>query len=121
MKVLQLLALLMMMSLSAEAASLPGDYFPLLEAGADKVKKEFDSRPDVDLKALERDSDWKHFPYAILAPAVLYAKNHSGNRKYHDRSMLELALKIGDLLASENEKGLYEPRLDSDWDTGLWL
>jgi hypothetical protein len=35
--------------------------------------------------------------------------------------MLALTIRIGDLLASENEKGSYEPRLDSDWDTGLWL
>jgi hypothetical protein len=35
--------------------------------------------------------------------------------------MLALALRIGDLLASEHEKGAFEPRLDSDWDTYMWL
>ena len=30
-------------------------------------------------------------------------------------------VRIGDLLAAENEKGKYEPRLDSDWDTYMWL
>jgi hypothetical protein len=56
-----------------------------------------------------------------MAPAVLYAKKHPKNSRYHDPKMLALALRIGDLLASEHEKGLYEPRGDSDWDTGLWL
>jgi len=31
------------------------------------------------------------------------------------------SFRIGDLLASENEKGKYTPRLDSDWDTYTWL
>jgi hypothetical protein len=35
--------------------------------------------------------------------------------------MLALALRIGDLLAGESEQGTYEPRLDSDWDTYMWL
>jgi hypothetical protein len=35
--------------------------------------------------------------------------------------MLRLALRIGDLLAQENEKGRFTPRLDSDWDTHMWL
>jgi hypothetical protein len=35
--------------------------------------------------------------------------------------MLRLAIRIGDLLAQENEKGHFTPRLDSDWDTHMWL
>jgi hypothetical protein len=35
--------------------------------------------------------------------------------------MLALAIRIGDLLASENEKGKFTPRGDSDWDTYTWL
>jgi hypothetical protein len=30
--------------------------------------------------------------------------------------MLALTIRIGDLLASENEKGKFETRFDSDWD-----
>jgi hypothetical protein len=70
---------------------------------------------------LENGPDWRHFPYAVLAPAVLYTRKHPGNSRYHDPKMLALAIRIGDLLASESEKARYEPRLDSDWDTGLWL
>jgi hypothetical protein len=103
------------------AASLPGSYFSLLESGASQVERRLNSLPNADLKALESESDWRHFPYAILAPAVLYAKEHPENPRYRDRKMLTMALRIGDLLASENEKGQYQPRLDSDWDTGLWL
>ncbi len=35
--------------------------------------------------------------------------------------MRDLAIRIGDLLARESEKGAYEPRGDSDWDDYMWL
>jgi hypothetical protein len=100
---------------------LPAAYFRLLEAGVEKVQQRMDSIPEVSLKALEAQSEWRHFPYAILAPAVLYAKRHQHNLRFGDRGMLALAIRIGDLLASENEKGAFEPRLDSDWDAYMWL
>ena len=103
------------------APSLPTQYFRLMEGGIAPVEERLNADPNVDLAALEARPDWRHFPYAILAPAVLYAKKHPDNSRYHDPKMLALAIRIGDLLASENEKGRYEPRLDSDWDTGLWL
>lgn len=106
---------------AAADSSLPGAYFRLLESGAKQVEQYLDSRPSADLKTLEAEGKWRHFPYSILAPAVLYAKQHQDNRRYADPKMLALALRLGDLFASENEKGQYEPRLDSDWDTGLWL
>src|SRR5438128_3773779 len=92
-----------------------------MDAGAAHVEQRLAADPAVDLAALEARPGWKHFPYAILAPAVLYAKRHAANPHYHDPKMLALAIKIGDLLASEDEKGVYEPRLDSDWDTYMWL
>jgi hypothetical protein len=107
--------------LRAAAPALPGGYFRLLEAGAAMVGRRLAAEPGADLKALESKSGWRHFPYAILAPAVLYAKRHPQNPLYHDPSMLALAIRIGDLLASEDEKGTYEDRLDSDWDTYMWL
>ncbi len=103
------------------APSLPAGYFRLMEAGINRVDERLNAEPGADLAALETRLDWKHFPYAILAPAVLYAKKHPDNAHYHDPRMLALAVRIGDLLASESEKGSYEPRLDSDWDTSLWL
>ena len=103
------------------AAKLPARYFQLMRAGAAQVEKRLNAEPSADLQALEARSGWRHFPYSILAPAVLYAKRHPDNRHYHDPKMLALALRIGDLLASENKKGRFEPRLDSDWDTYMWL
>jgi len=100
---------------------LPAAYFRLLEAGAGKVEQRMNAIPDADLKALEARSEWRHFPYAILAPAALYAKRHPRNARFRDPKMLALAIRIGDLLAGENEKGAFEPRLDSDWDTYMWL
>jgi len=103
------------------AGSLPGDYFRLLEAGAAQVEARLNAEPDADLKTLESRQGWRHFPYAILAPAVLYAKEHRDNPRFHDPRMRALAIRIGDLLAGEDEKGTFEPRGDSDWDTYMWL
>jgi hypothetical protein len=52
---------------------------------------------------------------------VLFAKRHPQNPRFRDPKMLALATRIGDLLASEHERGVFEPRLDSDWDTYMWL
>ncbi len=116
-----LVGLLTLLGSSRAAGVLPARYFELLEAGAAQVEKRLVAEPTADLQALETKPEWHHFPYAILAPAVLYAERHPDNRRYHDPRMLALALKIGDLLASENEKSRFEPRLDSDWDTYMWL
>jgi hypothetical protein len=105
----------------AAAASLPGGYFRLLEAGVTMVAERLAAEPEADLAALEARPGWRHFPYAILPPAVLYTRKDPANTRYHDPRMLELAVRIGDLLADEDEKGRYEPRLDSDWDTYMWL
>jgi len=118
---LQLLLLIVSSPATATAQSLPGRYFQLMEAGIAKVEARLDTSPATDLKTLESDRGWRHFPYAILAPAVLYAKQHPQNKHYHDPKMLALAIRIGDLLADEDEKGTFEPRGDSDWDTSLWL
>ncbi len=102
--------------------ALPATYFPLLEAGTAKVERHLNATPDADLKTLETPiSEWRHFPYAILVPAVLYAKKHPANPRYGDAKMRALALRLGDLLASEHERGVFAPRGDSDWDTALWL
>jgi hypothetical protein len=103
------------------AAKLPARYFEMLQAGSAQVEKRLDAEPSADLQTLEERPGWRHFPYSILAPAVLYARRHPDNPHYHDPRMLALALKIGDLLAGENEKGRFQPRLDSDWDTYMWL
>ncbi len=126
MRRLSLFALLLTLCARAAAegsgGALPAAYFPLLEAGTAKVERHLNATPNADLKALETPiNEWRHFPYAILAPAVLYAKRHPHNARYHDPQMLALALRIGDLLASEHERGVFAPRLDSDWDTHLWL
>ena len=106
---------------SVAAQSLPGRYFELMEAGISKVEARFQDEPDADLNSLESTRGWRHFPYAILAPAVLYAKKHPENKHYQDPKMLAMAIRIGDLLAKEDEQGTFEPRGDSDWDTSLWL
>src|SRR5437867_559374 len=108
-------------SIVVAAGALPGGYFRLMEGGIAQVEERLNAEPGADLQSLEARPGWRHFPYAILAPAVLYAKRNEDNRHYHDPKMLGLAIKLGDLLAGENEKGRYEPRLDSDWDTYMWL
>ena len=105
---------------TASAATLPDAYFPLLQAGAKMVEQRLNTEP-ADLLSIEKEARWRHFGYAILPPAVLYAKQHKQNPSYRDPRMLALALRIGDLLAAESERGVFGPRLDSDWDTYIWL
>ena len=122
---------LLLSSSIAAAADLPAAYYRIMEAGSAAVQKHLDEMPGADLLAVEKSREshsgssleisWAHFGYAILPPAVLYAKQHAANRRYHDPHMLALALRIGDLLAAADEKGIFEPRLDSDWDTYMWL
>src|SRR3989442_10039676 len=89
----------------AAPAELPARYFRLLEAASAKVQQRLNDEPNAGLKVLEAQAGWRHFPYAILAPAVLYAKQHPDNTHFKDPQMLALAIRIGDLLAGENEKG----------------
>src|SRR6476620_5699630 len=110
----RMLPLALLATVSMWAAPLPGRYYELLEAGSKRVEARLTAEPGATLESLERTPGWKHFGYSVLAPAVLYSRKH-------DAGMLTLALRIGDLLASENEKGAFTPRLDSDWDTYIWL
>ncbi|MGH9424126.1 MAG: hypothetical protein ACRD3J_29410, partial [Thermoanaerobaculia bacterium] len=103
------------------AAALPKRYFALMEAGAHRVNVRLAADPNATLESIESSPEWKHFGYSVLAPAVLYAKKHPANTHYRDPAMLALAVQVGDLLARENEKGKFTPRLDSDWDTYTWL
>ena len=116
-----LFAVLAALSGAALPAELPGPYFRLIEAGARQVEAQLAGDPNTSLESLEKTPGWKHFGYSILAPAVLYAKHDAANPSFRDPKMLALAIQIGDLLASENEKGKFTPRPDSDWDTYTWL
>jgi hypothetical protein len=118
-----LLCFLSATSFAADRAAvrLPDQYFRLMASGIRQVEEHMNKQPGADLPALENESGWRHFPYAILAPAVLYAKRDPDNPRYHDPKMLAEAIQLGDYFASQNEKGIYTPRLDSDWDTYMWL
>lgn len=108
-------------SSDATDSALPARYFQLLESGIAIVEKRLAAEPDASLASLESQPGWVHFPNAILMPAVLYTKLHPANKRYGDAGLLQLALRIGDFLVTEQEKGNYSKRGDSDWDTYMWL
>lgn len=99
---------------------LPDRYFWLMEKGCRIAEKKMNTFPNPTLDQLESDG-WRWFPYTIMASSVLYAKKHPANKFYHNKKMLELSIRIGDLMASENEKGIFESRFGADWDTYMWL
>ena len=99
---------------------LPGDYFPKLNKGLSRVERVMAAMPEARLSELERQPGMRHFPSAVLVAAVLYAKEHPANRRYHDRRTLTTALAIGDLIAREIALGAYG-RLDNHRDTYMWL
>lgn len=72
-------------------------YFRLLEDRAAKVKQRMNESPDADLKTLESQSEWRRFPYAILAPAGPHDKRRPQNAHYGVPKMLALAIGIGEL------------------------
>src|SRR5579864_306034 len=124
MRRLQVALLLAGQILAAQSteSALPGRYFRLLGAGIDQVAAHLAAQPFADLKTLETGGHrWHLFPHTILAAAVLYTAHDPSNHRYHDSKMLDLALKIGDLLAGEHEHGTYQQRLNSDRDTYMWL
>src|SRR5262245_42308139 len=115
------LALLLALPSAAPSGELPGRYFRLLAAELPAIDKLLASDPKIDLATIEGKPSARHFPGAILAAAVLYAKKHPDNPHHGERKYLDLALRIGDLLASENERGAFQKRQDNDWDLALWL
>ncbi len=104
-----------------DATMLPARYYQLLESGIASVEKRLAAERGATLAELESQPGWIHFPNAILIPAVLYTKAHPANKRFRDPRMLELAKSIGDFLVTEQEKGNYSKRGDSDWDTYMWL
>jgi len=105
-----------------QAMELPGAYFRLMEVGIKPIQETLGQQTLQDLGTLE-SGDRRHrlFPHLILVAAVLYCKQDPSNHSYQNPELLSLALKIGDLLSAENERGSYEPRLNSDRDSYMWL
>jgi hypothetical protein len=87
----------------AAAVELPGHYFKLMEA---------------ELKTLDTQ---KSNPGAMFAAAVLYARKHAANPSFGDKKKLELALKLGDLLASDAENDKAENKQHYEWEIHFWL
>ena len=123
-----------------DAATMPGRpsdavlqrYVELLEGGVTRVEARLAAHPGADLASLEAgvsgdsadQAQWRHFPHAILAAAGLFAKRHPMNPHQGSERMLRLALTLGDLFATEDEAGHFEPeppRQDTDWDTAMWM
>jgi hypothetical protein len=102
-------------------SSLPGRYYQLMAAGIEPVEAALAAGPLSDLATLEAQQGWRHFPSCILVAAVLYAGSHPANPRRGDRSLRELAEKVGDFLATESETDQFMPRLDSHRDAYMWL
>lgn len=101
------------------APKLPQQYFRLLEAGIAQVEQRLAAEPTADLQTLESPGNGHLlFPHAVLAAATLYAKADPENHSQGKPRMLSLAMKIGDLLAAESERGSFS---DRPRDTYMWL
>src|SRR5262249_50852312 len=105
-----LVALFGAVTTASPAAALPGRYFRLMEAGLAWIEKRLEAGPTTDVPF-----DTRHYPGALLAAAVLYAKQHPDNPSCGDRKKLALALKVGDLLAADNAQGRLNELLNHHW------
>ncbi|MEN6602670.1 MAG: hypothetical protein ABFD86_09650, partial [Bryobacteraceae bacterium] len=106
---------------AAPKSSLPGGYFAAMEEGVARVQARLDAEPRATLRDIEETTGWRHFPHAILAAAVLYTSKAPENRSQGDPKKLALAIRIGDLAAGADERGIFSDRLDSHRDAYMWL
>jgi hypothetical protein len=104
----------------APTGTLPARYYHLMEAGLPAVEKRLDEQPNPDFDALEAATHPESFPSPILAAAVLYTSSHPANSSCGNPRWLSLAQRIGDLLATESEKGRTPQRIDHR-ELYLWL
>lgn len=120
---MNLVALLLLAAMHASAAdrSARAAYVSALAEGTARVRALLDAQPAATLLSLEQQPVFRHFPHAVLVSAVLYTLDHPANPHRGRPEQLALALRIGDLLAAEDERGAYMDRLDSYWDTTMWL
>ena len=81
---------------NVQAADLPARYFQLMQAELAAIEKRLATEPNINLAALETRPTERHFPGAILAEAVLYAKRHPSNTSFGDKRRLGFAIQIGD-------------------------
>ncbi len=96
-------------------ADLPARYFRLMEAAVARVDAGgLPARPEARPRS-------HYYPGALLVAAVLYAKEHPANSRFGDPQALALAARLGDLLAAEQEAGIYLERGDHHRDTYMWL
>jgi hypothetical protein len=89
----------------AAAAELPGHYYRLMQAEVESL----------DVASLKSN------PGAMLAAAVLYAKRHPANPCHTDPAKRELAIKLGDLYASQSEADTDENKQHYEWEIHFWL
>ncbi len=94
---------------SGGVGELPGVYYRMLQAGTEGLE----ARLDAD--GVQRNTG------AVLAGAVLYSSAHPANPSRGDRAKLALALKGGDLLAAESEKGELAKWLNHRWLVAPWI
>lgn len=106
---------------AAPRSSLPGGYFDVMEEGVARVQARLDAEPRATLRDIEETTGWRHFPHSILAAAVLYTSKAPENRSQGDHKKLALAIRIGDLAAGADERGVFSDRLDSHRDAYMWL
>lgn len=112
-KLLRTPALLLLAAPALTAAPLPGAYFRILDAALAKL--------NVSALKLEQKPSPHYYPGALMVAAVLHAKAHPENPRAGDPDALALALKLGDILAAENQAGIYTARGDHHRDTYMWL
>ena len=115
-----LLAILLV-GCAGPSGSLPGHYYRLMEVGMPPVERRLETaEPSAGLAELEATPSLKDLPSSILAAAVLYTSKHPANTGRGDPRWLGLALRIGDLLATESAQGPPGERVDHR-EIYLWL
>lgn len=104
----------------ASAQTLPGKYFQILRAEAERADGQAAGGQRGGRGGAAADRQVGQLAGLVLGAAVLYAKEHPDNPSYGDKKMLERALRAGDALRQASADGRFT-RLNWQWDVALWL
>lgn len=93
-------------SLRAAPTKLPAHYFSIMASA---------------VRPLLAEKQHESSPGAMLAAAVLYAKQHPANPSYGDKRLLDLTVNVGDQVALASERDPSRDRQDYEWEIHFWL
>lgn len=110
--------LLTLFSPTAWADTLPEAYFRLLNQSLEQQQS---SIPGEAVQEPPPPDTWTQYPNFLLAAAVLYSQDRSGNPFHGDPRLLQMSVTLGDILVVVSDSDKYLAPLNGRWLVYNWL